>query len=51
MMCGENYVSSAAEIKQMNERLLADMTKPVLAEPEMLEALNRATEAKQALES
>ena len=51
MMRGENYVSPAAEIKQMNERLLADMTKPVLAEPEMLEALNRATEAKQALES
>ena len=51
MMLGEHYVSPAAEIKQMNERLLADMTESALAQPEMLEALIRATEAKQALES
>lgn len=51
MMLGEPYVSPAAEIKYMNERLLHDMTVKTLENPEMLEALTRANEAKQALES
>jgi hypothetical protein len=51
MMQGEHYVYPVAEIAQMNERLLADMTETALQQPDMLKALIRATEAKQALES
>jgi len=51
MMLGEHYVYPVAEIKQMNERLLTDMTEKTLEQPEMFEALIMVTEAKRALES
>jgi len=50
-MLGEHYVYPVAEIKQMNERLLTDMTEKTLEQPEMFEALIMVTEAKRALES
>lgn len=51
MMRGERYVYPAAELRHMSERMLDDMTRRALENPEMLEALVRATEAKDALES
>ncbi|MCW8926594.1 MAG: hypothetical protein OQJ84_10070, partial [Xanthomonadales bacterium] len=51
MMTGEPYVYPAAEIKHLNKRLLKEMTETALKQPEMLEALTRATEAKEAWES
>lgn len=51
MMQGERYVYPAAEIKHLEKRMLAEMTKKALENPEMMEALVRATEAKNALES
>lgn len=51
MMQGESYVHPAAEIQHLRERLLKDMTEKALEQPEMLEALFRATEAKNTLES
>ena len=51
MMQGERYVYPVAEIKHLEKRLLENMTETALEKPEMLEALTRATEAKQTLES
>ena len=51
MMAGEPYVFPAAELKHAEKSLLENMTEPALEQPEMLDALMRATEARQALES
>ena len=51
MMAGEPYVFPAAEIKHAEKRLLENMTETALEQPEMLEALMKATEARKALES
>ena len=51
MMQGERYVYPAAELGNLEKRLLTNMTETALKQPEMLEALMKATEAKQALES
>jgi hypothetical protein len=51
MMRGEPYIYPAAQIKKMEERMLAKMTEITLQQPEMLEALVKFTEAKQVLES
>lgn len=51
MMQGERYVYPVAEIKHLEKRVLTNMTETALKQPEMLEALIRATDAQQALES
>ena len=51
MLSGETYVHPAAEIKHLEKRLLETMTETALAQPEMLEALTKATAAQKALES
>lgn len=51
MMAGEHYVYPVAEIKHLNERVLDHMTKTALEQPEMMDALIRANEAREALES
>lgn len=50
MMQGEHYVHPAAEIKHLNERLLDEMTKTALKQPEVLKALDKAIEAREAWE-
>lgn len=51
MMMGQPYVYPAAEIRHTAKRLLTHMTETALKQPEMLEALDRATEARQHLQS
>ena len=51
MARGEPYVFPAAEIKEMNERMLAEMTKMTSDHPEYFSALVKFTEAKQKLEA
>ena len=51
MMAGEPYVYPAAEIKHVEKRVLENMTETALEQPEMLEALMKATAARKALES
>lgn len=51
MMMGERYVYPVAEIKHLEKRLLTNMTETALEQPEMLEALSIANQAKQTLES
>jgi len=51
MMRGEPYVFPADEINEMNERMLAEMTKMTSEHPEYFNALIKFTEAKQTLES
>ena len=51
MMRGEPYVYPAAEIKRMNERMLAEMTEMVSEHPEYLNALVEFTEARKTHDS
>ena len=47
MMRGEPYVFPIAEIKEMNERMLAEMTEMTSSQPEFLDALIKLEETKQ----
>jgi hypothetical protein len=51
MMRGEPYVFPAAEIREMNERMLAEMTEMASERPEYFNALVKYTETRQTLES
>jgi hypothetical protein len=51
MARGEPYIYPAAEIKEMNERMLVEMTKMASDHPEYFKALIKFTEARQKLES
>jgi hypothetical protein len=51
MMRGEPTVFPTAEIDQMNERMLAEMTELTLERPDYLDALVKFTEARQIYES
>ena len=51
MMRGEPSVFPAAQIKEMNERMLAEMTEMASERPDYFNALVKFTEAKQTLES
>jgi len=51
MMRGEPYVFPTAEINEMNERMLEEMTRMASEHPEYFSALVKYTAAKQTLES